>query len=601
MAKIIGIDLGTTNSLVAVWENGESKLIPNAFGEYLTPSVVSVDENGIVYVGKTAKERLAAYPAQTASIFKRFMGTSKKYKLGNKVYLPEELSAMVLRKLKEDAENYLGEPVEEAIISVPAYFNDMGRNATKRAGFLAGLKVERIINEPSAAALACQNMVMKEDAMFLIFDFGGGTLDVSLVECFDNIVEILAVAGDNQLGGQDFDDMIATHFVHSLKIDGESLRPETKAILRSSAEKCKRELTESKTAEMIVNCPQINDKLEISRKDVVTVCSELFERMSKPISHALRDGKTVPSAIDQVILVGGSCKMPVVKQYLRHLLKRDDIETVNPDYMIALGCGVCAGIKERDEDIKDVLLTDICPFSLGVGTYNPERQDKLLMSFIIQRNSPLPVSKEKIFSTIADYQKVISFEIYQGEAMYAEDNILLGKMEVTVPPMPAGKVKCCVRYTYDINGVLEVNVFIPMTGEKRQLVIVNKELGMTEEEIRQKLKEYENLKMSPFDNEENKYVLAWGERLFMQCNEEYQSAIMSRMQYFVHVMENNPFQIDKVRKYLTVFFAYVEELLEKYVGFDAEELLEGSWYEDEDDKEIENLFEEWDAKDIDHE
>ena len=596
MSKIIGIDLGTTNSLVAIWEKWESKLIPNAFGEYLTPSVVSVDDDGTVYVGKTAKERLATCPDQTASIFKRFMGTGRKYHLGKKTYLPEELSSMVLRKLKEDAERYLGEPVEEAIISVPAYFNDMARNATKRAGALAGLKVERIINEPSAAALACHQL-KEEDATFLVFDFGGGTLDVSLVECFDNVVEIMAVSGDNQLGGQDFDDMLGTYFIRKMKLDPGTLHMDTKALIRSSAEKCKRELTENKTAEMVVNCEQINEKLEISRKDVVTICAELFERMGKPIKRVLMDAKISSGEIDQVILVGGSCKMPVVRQYLRHLLGRNDIETLNPDYMIAIGCGVCAGIKEREEDVKDTLLTDICPFSLGTNVVNNEEGGRSLMSFIIPRNSPLPSSREHLYTNAYDNQKKVRFCIYQGEAMYAEDNILLGEMELSIPPRPAGKVECYVRYTYDINGVLEVNVNIPLTGENRQMVIVNKDLGMTDEEIKQKLKEYEKLKMNPADEEENQYVLAWGERLFEQCSGQFKDEILKRMQYFIHVMKSNPYQIEKVRKYLTVFLAYVEKITESFIEFEDDMIETGSWYEDEDEEEIDNLFREWDDKD----
>jgi len=597
MSKIIGIDLGTTNSLVAVWENGESRLIPNSFGEYLTPSVVSVDENGIVYVGKTAKERLASYPTQTASIFKRFMGTSRKYVLAGKTFLPEELSAMVLRKLKEDAEAYLGEPVYEAIISVPAYFNDMGRNATKRAGMLAGLKVERIINEPSAAALACHNMIMEDDKTFLVFDFGGGTLDVSLVDCFENVVEIIAVSGDNQLGGQDFDDMIATHFIRTMKLDPGTLHLDTRALIRSSAEKCKRELTENKTAKMTVNCSQVRAELEITRKDIVTVCAELFTRMAKPVKRVMMDAKVNKSRIDQVILVGGSCKMPVVRQYLRHLLNRDDIATADPDHMIALGCGVCAGIKERDADIKDTLLTDICPFSLGTQVCNHEDPDKPLMNFIIERNSPLPASREKTYTNASDNQKELIFGVYQGEAMYAEDNILLGELRLSIPPRPARTIECRVRYTYDINGVLEVNVYIPYTGEKRQLVIVNKDLGMTDDQISQKLEEYKKLKMNPAEEEENKYVLAWGERLFMQCNAQIKEEIMSRMQYFVHVLQNDPYQIPRVRKYLTVFLAYAEKLTENIIGCEMKEIEEGSWYEDEEEREIDNLFREWDEKD----
>ena len=370
MSKIIGIDLGTTNSLAAVWQDGESKLIPNAFGEYLTPSVVSIGEDGTVYVGKTAKERLASYPDDTASVFKRFMGTSRKYMLGGKSYRPEELSAFVLKKLKEDAERYLGEPVEEAIISVPAYFNDMARNATKRAGMIAGLRVERIINEPSAAALACQNLNQEEDETLLVFDFGGGTLDVSLVECFDNVIEIQAVSGDNQLGGQDFDDMIAEHFAKSLNLNYAEMKPETKAIVRKSAELCKRELTEKPSANMVVNCQDISGEIEITRKDIVKICAPLFDRIGKPVSKVFVDAQTSTDQVGQIVLVGGSCKMPVVRQYLSYLLKREDIETKEPDYMIALGCGVCAGIKERDKDVKDLLLTDICPFSLGIKVAN---------------------------------------------------------------------------------------------------------------------------------------------------------------------------------------------------------------------------------------
>ena len=601
MSRIIGIDLGTTNSLVAVWQDGESKLIPNAFGEYLTPSVVSVGEDGAVYVGKTAKERLASYPDKTASVFKRFMGTSRKYQLGDKSYLPEELSAFVLKKLKEDAENYLGEPIEEAVISVPAYFNDMARKATKRAGILAGLKVERIINEPSAAALACQNLNQEEDAMLLVFDFGGGTLDVSLVECFDNIIEIKAVSGDNHLGGQDFDDMIGTHFIRSMEIPTEDLSPESKAIIRKSAEKCKRDLTEKKTAEMVVNCQDINKKMEISRKDVVTICAPLFERMGKPISKVLMDAGVISNQINRIVLVGGSCKMPVVQQYIGHLLGRGDVETMEPDYMIAIGCGVCAGIKERNEEVKDMLLTDICPFSLGTEVMNDQNPSKPLMSFIIERNTVLPVSRERVYTNAYDNQPRIKMHIYQGEAMYAEDNVSLGELTFALPQLPQGEVQCFVRYTYDINGVLEVEIRLPQIGEQKRLVIVNKELGMAEEEVAAKLKEFEKIKVNPADEEENRYILEWGERLFKQTNsEKVRADLIKRVQYFQHIMENDPYQIPKVRKYTTVFLASIEAILNRYVGFEEEVLLDGSWYQedDEDEKEVDNLFKEWDEKDI---
>lgn len=597
MAKILGIDLGTTNSLAAVWDNGKSVLIPNAFGEYLTPSVVSVDEEGTVYVGKTAKQRLASYPGQTASVFKRFMGTRKQYRLGQKTYLPEELSALVLRKLKEDAERFLGESVEEAVISVPAYFNDMARNATRRAGAIAGLKVERIINEPSAAALACKNFRQQEDATILVFDFGGGTLDVSLVECFDNVIEIKAVSGDNQLGGQDFDNALAAHFLRSFQVAPENLTWETKAIIRSSAERCKKELTESKNAEMVVNSPQISEKITISRKDLVTICADLFEKMGKPVKRVLMDGKISTDMIDDIVLVGGSCKMPIVRQYLEHILQRKDIETMNPDHMIALGVGVSAGIKERDEEIKDMVLTDICPFSLGVNVINETNPDKKLTSFIIERNSPLPISKEQIYVNSQDGQTLMRIGIYQGEAMYVEDNILLGEIKMNIPPRSKHTVECRVRFTYDINGVLEVNAFIPMTNEEKQMVIVNKELNMSKTQIEEKLKEFAQIKIDPAQDEENHYLMAWGERLFMQCGGEMKEEIMRKMRGFEHVIKTDPYSAGKARKYLTVFFTCVESMLDRYLNWDEEEINMGSWYEDEEDEEMDEFFKKWDEED----
>lgn len=599
MGRIIGIDLGTTNSLAAYWKDGESRLIPNAFGEYLTPSVVSVDQDGTIYVGKTAKERLSSHPGQTASLFKRFMGTSRKYILGGKTYRPEELSAIVLRRLKEDAERFLGEPVEEAVISVPAYFNDMARNATKRAGVLAGFKVERIINEPSAAALACQNLRQEEDAVIMVFDFGGGTLDVSLVECFDNVIEITAVSGDNQLGGQDFDDAIGTYFIKKCGLEPDSLEPETRALIRSCAEKCKRELTETKTAQMVVNCGQVNQKLEITRKDIVTVGAELFERMGKPIRRVLMDAKVSAAEVGHIVLVGGSCKMPVVQQYLRHLLDREDIETLHPDHMIALGAGICAGIKERNEEISDLVLTDVCPFSLGTGIHNENDLDRKLMSFIIPRNSSLPASREHPYATVEDNQTVIRFGVFQGESMYVDENIKLGELDIRIPPRPKGEIKCYVRFTYDINGVLEVNVSIPQANVNRRLVIVNKELGMTPEQVEEKLGEYQKLKINPADQEENKYVLAWGERLFMQCTGEYRDEIARKIQYFHYIMNHDPYQIPKVRKYLMVYLAFVEKLTDGSVDWDEAEIENGSWYdeEDEEEKEVDNLFKQWDEED----
>ena len=304
--------------------------------------------------------------------------------------------------------------------------------------------------------------------------------------------------------------------------------------------------------------------------------------------------------ISHIVLVGGSCKMPVVRQYIGHLLGRNDMETLEPDHMIALGCGVCAGIKERDEEVKDMLLTDICPFSLGVDIMNIQNPAKPFMSFIIERNTALPVSRESMYANALDNQQEVRVRIYQGEAMYAEDNMRLGELVFKIPRMPKGKVQCFVRFTYDINGVLEVEVRIPVTGEQKRLVIVNKELGMSEEEVAKKLKEFEKIKVNPADEEENRYILEWGQRLFMQTNsEKIREELVKKLQYFEYVMKNDPYHLSKVRKYTTVFFASIEGILNQYVSFTDDVLSDGSWYreEDEEEREIDDLFKAWDNKD----
>lgn len=605
MSKIIGIDLGTTNSLAAVWQDDKSVLIPNALWEYLTPSVVSVDAKGTVYVGKSAKERLATHPDETASVFKRFMGTSKKYQLGKQTFLPEELSALILKKLKEDAERFLGEEVEEAIISVPAYFSDMARNATKRAGVIAGWKVERIINEPSAAALACQSMKQVEEATMMVFDFGGGTLDVSLVDCFDNIIEIMAISGDNRLGGQDFDDMIAEHFLRAQGLEASELDPETMGIVRMCAEQCKRALTESQTAQMAVNCPQINAAMEISRKDVVNFCARIFERMGKPIRQVLADGHTSAEEISDVVLVGGSCKMPLVQQYLAHVLKRNDIETIDPDHVIALGCGVCAGIKERNVQVKDMLLTDICPFSLGIAVHDYSNSGEAKMSFIIERNSPLPVSRQHTYFPHEDYQTTVTLQIYQGESLYVADNLSLGQLEIEFPPRLSSQMPIHVRFTYDINGILAVDVDIPATGEHKQMVIVNKELSMTEEQIQAKLKEFEQIKMNPAKDEKNQYIMDWGSRLYMQCTGELQQEIGRKLEYFRYEVRRDSHNLKRVQKYMTVYLGVVEGMVNQFINLSENDWKDGSWYQEEteeetqENREIEDEFRTWEKENYD--
>ena len=586
MGKIIGIDLGTTNSLAAVWKNGECRLIPNTFGEYLTPSVVSFDTDGTVYVGKVAKERLVTHPNDTAAVFKRFMGTSKIYRLAGKKYKPEELSALVLRRLKEDAEQYLGQEIEEAIISVPAYFNDLARSATKNAGKLAGLRVDRIINEPSAAALAYQHQRQMEEAALLVFDFGGGTLDVSMVDCFDNVVEILAVGGDNYLGGSDFDRAIADAFYKECDMTESALTMEERAIVEERAMLCKQELTEHETAAMRVELRGQEYRMDLSRVKLIEVSERLFVRMRAPIQRVLTDAKKTMGGVDAVVLVGGSCKMPVVQKFLAHTLGRVDISVVNPDYMIALGVGVYAGIKERNEDIKDMLLTDICPFSLGTAVYNEAEPDRLLNDIVIERNTALPASREIIVTTVYDRQTKVQVKVYQGETMYAEDNLFLGKMELHVPPAPKGEQKVSIRYTYDINGILVVDVTVLSTGVAKQMVIRNQEIRMSEQEIAKKLKELDKLKIHPREEEENKALLARAERLYCETTGGMREEIEFRTRYFNELLaKQDTYCLQRGRRQFEQFLTYIESYLIRLEepGETGQSFAE--WYADEGEKE----------------
>lgn len=536
---VIGIDLGTTNSLCAIWRNGKSELVPNSFSEYLTPSVVSADEHGTLFIGKIAKERLISHPELTASLFKRHMGSSTALHLGKQAYLPEELSALVLRQLREDAERYTGERITEAVISVPAYFNDYQRSATKRAGKLAGLYVERLVNEPSAAALASYLADGDTNSYrnYIVFDFGGGTLDVSVVECFENVVSILAVCGDNHLGGSDFDKILADYFCQQNGIQFKDLSETGQAILLRQAEQCKFELSAKNSTEMKVLNQEITGSIIIGNQKLIEISSALFKRIEQPVRHALKDSGLGKADIHSIILVGGSCHMPIIKQYLEHICGIRTCEYGSPDTSVALGLGVYVGIKERCSDIKDFLLTDICPFSLGINVHNRNQPHRALMSVLIERNSALPTSKESRFYTAGDWQKTIRVGVYQGESMYAEDNILLGEINMSVTPAPSGQESIDVRFTYDINGILEVDAVNVSSQHKERLVIVSKGSSLTEHEVEKRISELARLKIHPRDEDANKLVLARAERLFEETTGAMRETIMHNHEVFMGMLE----------------------------------------------------------------
>lgn len=522
---IIGIDLGTTNSLACVCLNGEATLVPTPLGDVLTPSVVSLNEEGEVCVGAVAKERLVSHPEVSVSSFKRYMGTNKVFHLEDKMFTPQELSAFVLRQLKEDAERFLKEEVTEAVISVPAYFNDNQRNATKEAGILAGLKVERLVNEPSAAALAASRISREEEQSYLVFDFGGGTLDVSVVDYFDNVIEIIAVSGDNRLGGDDFDLMIAARFCRQSELDFDRLNPHNKATLLRLAESCKRELTTKDKALLTFETEGRKLQMDMCNVDLAEAAQDLFERIDTVVKQALRDSGRTIDDVDEIVLVGGSSKMPVLSFYLEALLGRKPCVIGSPDEVVAMGAGIFAAIKSRSQEVRDLVLTDICPFSLGVEVVNHGDESKPVMSPIIERNSILPTSKRGYYTNARDNQRSITFSIYQGDAYYCKDNLKLGEIKIDVLPLSEGQNQIEVCFTYDINGILEVDVFDHLQNQKKRETIISENSPMAPEEVERRLKELQAYKMMPPGGIRTRLVLARGERLFMELLGERRRAV----------------------------------------------------------------------------
>lgn len=513
---IIGIDLGTTNSLAVCYRNEKAEIIKNSLGDNYLPSVVSIDDNGEILVGRVAKERLISHPNATAAEFKRIMGLRRTVTLSGRSFSPEELSSLVLRRIKEDAEAYLGEPVTEAVISVPAYFDDNCRTAAKLAAKLSGIYVERLVNEPSAAALAYQARHGFGDGTYMIVDFGGGTLDISIVDSFDSVMEILAVAGDNHLGGKDFNEAIAYYFCKENGIDMNFLSPDDKAIVYRLAEECKISLTTQPMAMMIANIGGKQLSLTLDNNKLIEVCSAVFERVASPVRKALHDSRLSIDDIDDIILVGGSCKMPTVRAFIEKITGKRPCTDIDPDTAIAQGAGIFAGIKDRNDKLKDIILTDICPFSLGTDVLDIQSRESV-MDFIIDRNSPLPTSREHIYSAVNDGQTVSKFKFYQGESRVPSRNLYIGELCVKHPPARKHQPTCTARMTYDINGILVVDVTTLADNKHYSHVMLSSSNNMSDEEINAALKKMETLKISPADKEENRLLIARAERIYEEA------------------------------------------------------------------------------------
>jgi molecular chaperone HscC len=516
---IIGIDLGTTNSAAAIWRDGQAVLVPNAIGDVLTPSAVSIDEKGSLLIGMAARERQSTHPRDTVTAFKRYIGTQQTVTLGKRTYAAEELSALVLRQLKDDAEAFVGEPITGAVITVPAYFNDRQRKATRRAGELAGLKVERLVNEPTAAALAF-GIQTREQEPFLVFDLGGGTFDVSIVEVFEGVVEVRASSGDNRLGGEDFNDKVIEVARRTLDPEGKLAHADPVVVhelLRAAAERTRRKLSEVDEAEFAIVWNGESFTTNVTTLAFEEAAAALLQRLRDPVLRSLRDSNIRVESLSEVVLVGGSTRMPVVRRAITRMFGRFPNATVHPDHAVALGAAVQAGLLAKSEALEEVRLTDVCPFTLGVDNAEPDGAGGWrtgLFSPIIDRNTTIPASRVKYYGTLADNQRAIRFGIYQGEAREVTGNVKLGEVTLAIPPKPAGEVMVECRFTYDSSGILEVDVSIPATGITRNLVIIDEADAMNEQQIAARRAELAALKVHPREESENAAVLARAARCY---------------------------------------------------------------------------------------
>ena len=567
---MIGIDLGTTNSLATyIDDNGEIQFVKNEYGNILIPSVVGIDENDDIIVGELAKERRMMNAGETASNFKRRMGTDAKIKVKNRTFDAQMLSSFVLKHLKENAEKQLNEKINRAIISVPAYFNDKQRRDTKMAAELAGLTVERLINEPTAAALSLGSHILDQNLKFIVLDLGGGTFDVTLLETFENIMEVLSISGDTMLGGEDFTTKICEIFLKNIKLSIADLSRDERTKLYTKADRAKK-LISLKNVEIEMEIKGKKYKSEITQENFRETVKPLLVKMKVAIDKALQDGNTDAREIEKVILVGGAVKLGIIEEFVEkyfHKMRGEKIYFNNddfiennklvsiaadPDTVVAYGVGIAVGMKERNKVFKERILTDVCPFTLGTEIVGRR------FAPIIPRNTTVPTSRSEYFYTIEDYQSQVTVGIYQGESLNIDDNLFLGEFLLDVPQNLAGKEAINVRFTYDINGILEVEATVVSTGLKKSKLIVNGDLS--EEEKNEKIKMLEEIKIQSENKNKDKLLLERANRIYAEIvNTEIRNHISGYLKnYQMVVATGDRIRIQKAKESFSQFLDKID-------------------------------------------
>lgn len=555
---ILGVDLGTTNSLAVVYKEGKPVLIPNAYGEYVTPSAVSILDGKIV-VGKLAKERLITYPECSASLFKRNMGSDVTYTLDKKEYDSATLSSFVVKQLIEDAQNYLHEEISEVVISVPAYFNARQRQDTKRIGELLNVKVERLINEPSAAAIACH--MDDEYETFVVFDFGGGTLDVSVVDCFENVISINAISGNNHLGGTDFDRAMAEYFCLKNGLNFNVLDLSFQQSIIRACEQAKIKLSTQSVVEVSLVHLNKNYNCIFDENVLFNITHSLLESCKNVIGKAVKDSGFSASELDSLILVGGSSQMPVLQHYLSAALNIPVLKEEHMDSLVALGLGKYIGIKQRDENIKDVVVTDICPFSLSTSTYNEQNPDLELSTVLIPKNSVLPTSKKITLRTVHKGQTKVNISVFQGQAMYAKENLFLGQAFIHVPRNMRDYESFDLIYSYDINSMLYVEAIVHSTKE-HYIFRVSKGDVLEKVDASIRLDSIKEVSLALYQNNEVDALLARIERIYQEVDEEIQDYLMRLHAEFTKDLETLINNIQKRKRLIQQVSSILDQIEE---------------------------------------